>query len=71
MGAYPSESAKLYIRPSYKLSSSSQRVIIRQFFEVIFRLDRMIQASERTCRILPAGGLGVSPSFNNPPILGD
>jgi len=26
---------------------------------------------KKKCRILPAGGLGVSPSFKNPPRLGD
>ena len=25
----------------------------------------------KRCRMLSAGGLGVSPSFENPPILGD
>jgi len=26
---------------------------------------------KKRCRILPAGGLGVSPSLKSPPILGD
>ena len=26
---------------------------------------------QKKCRILPAGGLGVSPSFKSPPRLGD
>jgi len=33
-----------------------------------FFIERLLK---KRCRILPAGGLGVSPSFRNPPRLGD
>jgi hypothetical protein len=30
-----------------------------------------VETAEKRCRILPAGGLGVSPSYKSPPRLGD
>ncbi len=31
----------------------------------------IVRPPKKRCRILPAGGLGVSPRFRSPPILGD
>ena len=53
----------------------------RSHFEIMISQDRSdskqvygiiaLEIAEERCRILPAGGLGVTPRFKNPPRLGD